>query len=94
MSAAGDPFFSSLLRDQDEYVCLNQIRTIDHRRLFSKLGQIDTDTYHDPSRGCVVVGATRKNPCANFRRINTGRENRLLLPLISDPTFSPMLTRV
>jgi mRNA-degrading endonuclease toxin of MazEF toxin-antitoxin module len=33
------------LRDQDEYVCLNQIRTIDHRRLFSKLGQIDTDHF-------------------------------------------------
>ena len=30
---------------QDEYVCLNQIRTIDHRRLFSKLGQIDTDHF-------------------------------------------------
>jgi mRNA interferase MazF len=30
------------LKEKDEYVCLNQIRTIDHRRLFSKLGQIDT----------------------------------------------------
>src|SRR3989344_1677889 len=33
------------LGKQDEYVCLNQIRTIDHRRLFSKLGQIDTDNF-------------------------------------------------
>jgi mRNA interferase MazF len=33
------------LRDQDEYVCLNPIRTIDYRRLSSKLGQIDTDNF-------------------------------------------------
>jgi mRNA interferase MazF len=37
------------LKAKDEYVCLNQIRTIDHRRLFSKLGQIDTD-YFDAVR--------------------------------------------
>jgi mRNA interferase MazF len=33
------------LQNQDEYVCLNQIRTIDYRRLSSKLGQIDTDNF-------------------------------------------------
>ncbi len=33
------------LKEQDEYVCLNQIRTIDYRRLSSKLGQIDTDNF-------------------------------------------------
>lgn len=33
------------LGELDEYVCLNQIRTIDHRRLHSKLGQIDTDNF-------------------------------------------------
>src|ERR1700690_4239243 len=31
--------------DQKEYICLHQIRTIDHRRLYSKLGQIDTDSF-------------------------------------------------
>ena len=39
------------LKDQDEYVCLNQIRTIDHRRLFSKLGQIDTDYFDKVKEG-------------------------------------------
>jgi hypothetical protein len=29
----------------DEYVCLNQIRVVDHRRLYSKLGQIDTNDF-------------------------------------------------
>ena len=33
------------LSDQDEFVCLNQVRTIDYRRLHSKLGQIDTDNF-------------------------------------------------
>jgi mRNA interferase MazF len=33
------------LKEQDEYVCLNQIRTIDYRHLSSKLGQIDTDNF-------------------------------------------------
>lgn len=31
--------------EQDEYVCLHQIRTIDYRRLHSKLGQIDTNEF-------------------------------------------------
>lgn len=29
----------------DEYVCLNQVRTIDYRRLYSRLGQIDTNDF-------------------------------------------------
>jgi mRNA-degrading endonuclease toxin of MazEF toxin-antitoxin module len=33
------------LSGQDEFVCLNQMRTIDYRRLHSKLGQIDTDNF-------------------------------------------------
>ena len=33
------------LGNQDEYVCLNQIRTIDYRRLSSKVGQIDSDDF-------------------------------------------------
>ena len=36
---------------QDEYVCLNQIRTIDYRRLHSKLGQIDTDNFAKVKEG-------------------------------------------
>jgi mRNA interferase MazF len=39
------------LKDQDEYVYLNQIRTIDHRRLFSKLGQIATDYFDKVKEG-------------------------------------------
>ena len=34
------------LSNLDEYVCLNQIRTIDYRRLSSKAGQIDTDDFN------------------------------------------------
>src|SRR3989344_3123163 len=30
---------------KDEYVCLNQIRTIDYRRLFSKLGQMSPEDF-------------------------------------------------
>ncbi len=33
------------LAEKDEYICLNQVRTVDHRRLFSKIGQIDTDDF-------------------------------------------------
>ena len=33
------------LADKDEYICLHQIRTIDYRRLYSKIGQIDTDDF-------------------------------------------------
>lgn len=35
----------------DEYVCLNQIRTIDYRRLYSKIGQIDTDDFKKVKNG-------------------------------------------
>lgn len=41
----GSWFVKVTLSDIDEYVCLNQIRTIDHRRLYSKLGQLDTDDF-------------------------------------------------
>ena len=30
---------------EDEYVCLNQIRTIDYRRSSSKVGRVDTDDF-------------------------------------------------
>lgn len=36
---------------QDEYVCLNQIRTIDYRRLHSKLGQISPDDFSLVQKG-------------------------------------------
>jgi len=39
------------LGEKDEYVCLNQIRTIDYRRLSSKLGQIDTDNFEKVKEG-------------------------------------------
>jgi mRNA-degrading endonuclease toxin of MazEF toxin-antitoxin module len=39
------------MQDEDEYVCLNQMRTIDHRRLSSKLGQIDTDDFKNVQDG-------------------------------------------
>lgn len=39
------------LDEQDEYVCLNQIRTIDYRRLHSKLGQIDTNDFKKVKEG-------------------------------------------
>jgi mRNA-degrading endonuclease toxin of MazEF toxin-antitoxin module len=35
----------------DEYVCLNQIRTVDHRRLDSKLGQISTEDFKQVKEG-------------------------------------------
>jgi mRNA interferase MazF len=39
------------LKEQDEFVCLNQIRVIDYRRLHSKLGQIDTDNFDKVREG-------------------------------------------
>ena len=39
------------LSGKDEYVCLHQIRTIDYRRLHSKLGQIDTDGFKKVKEG-------------------------------------------
>ena len=39
------------MRDQGEYVCLNQMRTVDYRRLSSKLGQIDTDDFDKVRNG-------------------------------------------
>jgi mRNA interferase MazF len=43
---AGSWYVRVRLGDQDEYVCLNQIRTMDYRRLYSKLGQVDTDHFN------------------------------------------------
>jgi hypothetical protein len=40
-------------------------------------------------RASVVVGATRKNPCASFRRIRPRKA--FALSVHSDPTFSPTL---
>ena len=37
--------------DQDEWICLHQIRTIDHRRIHSKIGQIDTDDFERTRAG-------------------------------------------
>ncbi len=39
------------LGQKDEYVCLNQIRTVDYRRLYSKLGQVDTDNFEKAKEG-------------------------------------------
>lgn len=39
------------LGEQDEYVCLNQIRVVDYRRLHSKLGQIDTNAFKKVKEG-------------------------------------------
>ena len=39
------------LHGREEYVCLNQIRTIDYRRLWSRLGQIDTDDFKNVQSG-------------------------------------------
>ena len=37
--------------EKDEYICLNQIRTIDYRRLSSKLGQLDTNDFAKVKEG-------------------------------------------
>ena len=39
----------------DEYVCLNQIRVVDYRRLYSKLGQIDTDDFKRVKDGFAAL---------------------------------------
>jgi mRNA-degrading endonuclease toxin of MazEF toxin-antitoxin module len=43
------------LGNQDEYVCLNQIRTIDHGRLQSTLGQVDTDNFKKVKDGFMSL---------------------------------------
>jgi|SRR5579863_6463536 len=47
----GSWYVRVLLAGKDEYVCLNQIRVVDHRRLYSKLGQIDTDDFEAVKEG-------------------------------------------
>jgi mRNA interferase MazF len=42
---AGSWYVSVSLGGKEECICLNQIRVIDYRRLYSKLGQIDTDNF-------------------------------------------------
>jgi len=43
------------LGKKDEYVCLNQIRTIDYRRLHSKLGQVATDDFKKVREGFLKL---------------------------------------
>ncbi len=47
----GTWYIAVKLGETTEYVCLNQIRTIDYRRLYSKLGQIDTDDFAKVKEG-------------------------------------------
>lgn len=47
-------------------------------------------TYHEPTFFFVVVGTTKKKPCASFLKMIAGREIKRLLSLISEPTFSPI----
>ena len=43
------------LGSQDEYICLHQIRTIDYRRLHSRLGQIDGDDFDRAKEGFLKL---------------------------------------
>lgn len=47
----GTWFVHVTLSGIDEYVCLNQIRTVDYRRLHSKLGQLDTGDFNKVKEG-------------------------------------------
>jgi mRNA-degrading endonuclease toxin of MazEF toxin-antitoxin module len=42
---SGSWYVKVSLAGVEEYVCLHQIRVVDYRRLYSKLGQIDTDDF-------------------------------------------------
>ena len=53
---------------QDEYVCLNQIRTIDYRRLDSKLGQIDSDDFDRVREAPESCGASEAGGAAGGGR--------------------------
>lgn len=77
------------LRDQDEYVCLNQIRTIDHRRLFSKLGQIDTDHFDKVKEGFWRLYRTADAHLSARPKIpKTGSSLRKFSQKIRDQFFS------
>jgi mRNA-degrading endonuclease toxin of MazEF toxin-antitoxin module len=39
------------LENKDEYICLNQIRTIDYRRLYSRLGKLSDDDFRRVREG-------------------------------------------
>jgi len=47
----GSWYVHVLLRKVDNYICLNQIRTIDYRRLHSRLGQISTKDFKRVHQG-------------------------------------------
>ena len=47
----GSWYVKTSLAGVDEFVCLNQIRVVDYRRLYSKLGQIDTDDFDRVKEG-------------------------------------------
>jgi mRNA interferase MazF len=47
----GSWFVRVTLGGVDEYICLNQIRTVDYRRLHSKLGQLDTEDFGKVKEG-------------------------------------------
>ncbi|MEK9153960.1 MAG: type II toxin-antitoxin system PemK/MazF family toxin [Patescibacteria group bacterium] len=46
----------------DEYVCLHQIRTIDHRRLDRKMGQIDTDDFSRIIKAFIALYGKNESP--------------------------------
>lgn len=50
--------------EKDMYACLHQARAIDHRRLFSKLGQIDDDDFTLVKNGFMGL----YNPQTNIPR--------------------------
>lgn len=41
--------------DTDEYICLHQIRSIDYRRIYSKLGQIDDADFQKVKEGFLKL---------------------------------------
>jgi mRNA interferase MazF len=48
---SGTWYVTVTLAGKEECICLNQIRVIDYRRLYSKLGQIDTDSFDQVKAG-------------------------------------------
>ncbi len=50
-SHEGSWYVKVSLEGKDEYICLNQIRTIDHRRLYSRLGKLDDDDFRRVKEG-------------------------------------------
>ena len=54
-SKQGTWYIKVTLSGIEEYVCLHQIRTIDYRRLSSKLGQLDTDDFAKVKEGFLKL---------------------------------------